>query len=92
MKAVADVADGNGEVVQNAVASEGARTSPIPENTASMAVSAVPDAPIREHSTSTPVEAVQNVLVSEMAATSEVQNVPLSDTQATDSTPWSPLS
>jgi hypothetical protein len=92
MKAVIDVGDGNGEVVQNAVASEGVHTPPIPENTASMAVAAVLDAPIREHSTSTAVEAVQKVLVPEKAATSEVQSVPGSDTQATHSTPWSPLS
>jgi hypothetical protein len=88
LKAVIDVADGNGEVVQNAVASEGAHTPPIPENTASMAVAAVPNAPVREHTTSTAVEAVQNVLVPENVATVEVQNAPGSDTQAMHPTPW----
>lgn len=92
MTAVIAVADGNGEVVQNAVVSEGAYTLPIPENTASMAVAAVPNAPVRELTTSIAVEAIQNVLVPENVATVEVQNVPGSDTQATHPTPWPPLS
>jgi hypothetical protein len=88
----ADPADGNGEVVQNAVASEGAHTPPIPENTASMAIAAVPDGPSHEPTTSIAGEAVQNVLVPDYVTTVEVQNVPGSDTQTTHPTPSSPIS